>query len=78
MEEGMPVPPLCWCWLFPIKKGGTEVEQLLPFVSEVGFPVVVTLYLLHRIEAKLTLLNDSIQGLPAELRELIYPVKRTV
>jgi hypothetical protein len=54
------------------------MEQLLPFVSEVGFPVVVTLYLLHRIETKLTMLNDSIQGLPAELRELVYPVKRTV
>jgi hypothetical protein len=54
------------------------MEQLLPFVSEIGFPIVVTLYLLHRIEAKLSMLNDSIQGLPAELREQLYPVKRTV
>ena len=28
------------------------VEQFIPFVSEVGFPIVVTLYLLYRIEAK--------------------------
>jgi hypothetical protein len=54
------------------------MEQLLPFVSEVGFPIVVTLYLLHRIESKLTLLNESIQGLPAELRDQLYPAKRTV
>jgi hypothetical protein len=54
------------------------MEQMLPFISEVDFPIVVTLYLLHRIEAKLTMLNDSIQGLPAELREQLYPVKRTV
>ncbi|WP_456277521.1 YvrJ family protein [Bacillus sp. AK128] len=45
------------------------MEQLLPYVSEVGFPIVVTLYLLHRIEAKLTTLNDSIQELPVKLRE---------
>ncbi|WP_246942813.1 YvrJ family protein [Bacillus pinisoli] len=51
------------------------MEQLLPYISEVGFPIVVTLYLLHRIEAKLTTLNDSIQGLPAELREQLYMIK---
>ncbi|MBM7661750.1 hypothetical protein JOC85_002553 [Bacillus mesophilus] len=44
------------------------MDQMLPFVSEVGFPIVVTLYLLHRIEAKLTMLNDSIQGLPERLK----------
>ncbi|MBM7661705.1 hypothetical protein JOC85_002508 [Bacillus mesophilus] len=44
------------------------MDQMLPFVSDVGFPIVVTLYLLHRIEAKLTTLNDSIQGLPDKLK----------
>lgn len=48
------------------------MEQMLPFISEVGFPIVVTLYLLHRIEAKLTMLNDSIQGLPDKLRDQLY------
>ncbi|MEH7380445.1 YvrJ family protein [Bacillus sp. JJ1533] len=28
------------------------MEQFLPFIQEVGFPVVVTFYLLHRIETK--------------------------
>ncbi|WP_371261541.1 YvrJ family protein [Bacillus sp. MUM 116] len=27
------------------------MEQIIPIISEVGFPIVVTLYLLYRIEA---------------------------
>jgi hypothetical protein len=45
------------------------MEQLIPFISDVGFPIVVTLYLLHRIEAKLDNVVQSIQGLPARLQE---------
>ncbi|MBD1383285.1 YvrJ family protein [Metabacillus arenae] len=44
------------------------MEQWMQWVSEVGFPIVVTLYLLHRIEAKLDKLNSSIQMLPAKIR----------
>ncbi|CAG9606856.1 YvrJ family protein [Pseudoneobacillus rhizosphaerae] len=29
------------------------MEQFVPLISEVGFPIVVTLYLLYRIESKL-------------------------
>jgi len=43
------------------------MEQFIPLISEVGFPVVVTLYLLHRIEAKLDVVVQSIQGLPERL-----------
>lgn len=50
-------------------KGGEIVEQFIPFISEVGFPIVVTLYLLHRIEAKLDTVVNSIQGLPERLKE---------
>lgn len=45
------------------------MEALLPFIQEVGFPVVVTLYLLHRIEGKLDRLNNSILELPDRLKE---------
>lgn len=45
------------------------MEQLIPFISDVGFPIVVTLYLLHRIEAKLDTVVQSIQGLPARMQE---------
>ncbi|MBT2639758.1 YvrJ family protein [Bacillus sp. ISL-39] len=49
------------------------MEQLIPFISDVGFPIVVTLYLLHRIEAKLDTVVQSIQGLPARLQEKHEP-----
>ncbi|WP_335872012.1 YvrJ family protein [Bacillus sp. 2205SS5-2] len=35
--------------------------------SEVGFPIIVTLYLLHRIEKKLEDVITSIQTLPDKL-----------
>jgi len=44
------------------------VEELLPFIQEVGFPVVVTFYLLHRIESKLDSVIDSIQMLPHSMK----------
>lgn len=39
------------------------MEEWIQVVSEVGFPIVVTLYLLHRIESKLDTLNSTIQML---------------
>jgi len=39
----------------------------ISFVREVGFPIVVTLYLLHRIEGKLDVLIDSIHTLPEKM-----------
>lgn len=38
------------------------MELWIPLISEYGFPVVVTLYLLHRIEKRLDILNDSVQS----------------
>jgi hypothetical protein len=45
------------------------MEQLVPVISQVGFPIVVTLYLLYRIEAKLDMVVDSIQKLPERMKE---------
>ena len=45
------------------------MEQFIPFISDVGFPIVVTLYLLYRIEAKLDLVVQSIKSLPEYLLE---------
>ncbi|MDQ0154818.1 YvrJ family protein [Robertmurraya andreesenii] len=45
------------------------MEQWIPLISEVGFPIVVTLYLLYRIEAKLDVVVQSIQSLPERLKE---------
>ncbi len=45
------------------------MDQFIPLISDVGFPIVVTLYLLHRIEAKLDSVVHSIQNLPGSLKE---------
>ena len=44
------------------------MEPFIPLISEVGFPIVVTLYLLYRIESKLDMVVQSIQGLPEKLK----------
>jgi len=43
------------------------MEQFLPFISEVGFPALVTFYLLYRIETKLEAVIQSIQSLPERM-----------
>jgi hypothetical protein len=45
------------------------MDQFIPIISEVGFPIVVTLYLLYRIESKLDLVVQSIQTLPERMKE---------
>ncbi|BCB03537.1 YvrJ family protein [Bacillus sp. KH172YL63] len=45
------------------------MESIISIVSEVGFPIVVTMYLLYRIETKLDAVITSIQALPQKLRE---------
>lgn len=44
------------------------MEAWVSFVTDVGFPVVVTFYLLHRIEGKLNQLIESIHALPEHLK----------
>jgi len=44
------------------------METWVSVLTEVGFPVVVTFYLLHRIEGKLNLLIDSIHQLPEKMQ----------
>ncbi|MGV3488056.1 MAG: YvrJ family protein [Tuberibacillus sp.] len=41
--------------------------EWLGMVKDVGFPIVVTLFLLYRIENKLDELNTSIRELPHRL-----------
>jgi hypothetical protein len=49
--------------------GGVTMDQFIPFISEVGFPIIVTLYLLHRIEAKLDTVVFSIQNLAPMVKD---------
>jgi hypothetical protein len=58
-----------------IRKEAILMEQFVPLISEVGFPTVVTLYLLYRIESKLDLVVQSIQNLPERLKERTWGTK---
>jgi hypothetical protein len=54
------------------------VEQIIPIISEVRFPIVVTLYLRYQIESRLALVSpiDTKFARPNEgvwLEELIHP-----
>ncbi|MET3681963.1 hypothetical protein ABID56_000042 [Alkalibacillus flavidus] len=40
------------------------LEAWVTWVPDVGFPILVTFYLLHRIENKLEELNDTIKTIP--------------
>ncbi|PKR83812.1 YvrJ family protein [Heyndrickxia camelliae] len=44
------------------------MDNIMSFINEVGFPIVVTLYLLYRIETKLEAVIQSIQSLPDRLK----------
>lgn len=44
------------------------MEQWMSLMGEVGFPIIVTLFLLYRIESKLDTLIKSIQSLPEKLQ----------
>ncbi|QDP41472.1 YvrJ family protein [Radiobacillus deserti] len=43
-------------------------DTWLSLIKEVGFPIAVTFYLLHRIEGKLNTLIESIMSLPDRLK----------
>ncbi|GAA5417297.1 hypothetical protein Pryu01_02360 [Paraliobacillus ryukyuensis] len=42
-------------------------DTWISIVTDLGFPIAVTFYLLHRIEAKLNTLIESILSLPEKL-----------
>lgn len=44
------------------------MDAWFAFITEVGFPVAITFYLLHRIEGKLDMLNETIQMLPEKIK----------
>ncbi len=46
------------------------VEPWMPLLAEYGLPVIVTLYLLHRLEQKLDRVTEAVEELPAKLSHL--------
>ncbi|GLI83097.1 MULTISPECIES: YvrJ family protein [Rossellomorea] len=45
------------------------MDAFISFISEVGFPIVVTMYLLYRIETKLDAVITSLQTLPDRMKD---------
>jgi len=43
------------------------MEAWVAFITELGFPIAITFYLLHRIEGKLDMLNETIRLLPDKM-----------
>jgi 2-oxoglutarate dehydrogenase complex dehydrogenase (E1) component-like enzyme len=43
------------------------MDQFISIASEVGFPIAVSIYLLHRIEGRLNVLIESVDKLPERL-----------
>ncbi len=43
------------------------MEQWITWIPEVGFPILVTFYLLHRIDHRLKELNESLLKLPLQM-----------
>ncbi|HLS67416.1 MAG TPA: YvrJ family protein [Pseudogracilibacillus sp.] len=43
------------------------METWMTFITELSYPIAITFYLLHRIEGKLDVLNESIRTLPEKM-----------
>ncbi len=58
-------------------KGGIGMDQWFSYVSEVGFPIVISFYLLHRIEVKLDVVIRTIKSLQNKSGDEFLPSKRS-
>ncbi|MBA2174879.1 YvrJ family protein [Halobacillus locisalis] len=43
------------------------MDMWFTFITDVGFPIAVTFYLLHRVEGKLDLMIETLHQLPDKL-----------
>ncbi|WP_214481335.1 YvrJ family protein [Bacillus sp. SM2101] len=53
------------------------MDQWFSYVSEVGFPIVISFYLLHRIEVKLDVVIRTIKSLQNKSGDEFLPSKRS-
>lgn len=51
------------------------MEQLFSLIGELGFPIVLCVYLLFRFEKKIDTLNDTIEKLNESIIKLIESKK---
>lgn len=45
----------------------TTADLWIPLIAEYGFPIIVTFYLLHRLEQKLDKVTSAVEQLPQKL-----------
>jgi hypothetical protein len=57
------VPQGAGCVVLRYREGGMFMDQLLTYTANFGFPIVISFYLLVRIEGKLEELTASINEL---------------
>lgn len=55
------------------RKEERHMEEWISIIGNVGFPIVVTLYLLHRIENKLDGVIVAIEKLPQQMKRYETP-----
>ena len=53
-----------------LKKGGVFLDELFKGLVEQSFPVVVSVYLLVRLEAKLDMLEKTISALNNQIQKI--------
>lgn len=49
------------------------MSELVQFISEVGFPIFVTMFVLTRLENKFDTLRTSIEKLPEQIKKQLIP-----
>ncbi len=53
----------------------TAIELWIPLIGEYGFPIAITLYLLHRLEQKIDRVIMAVEGLPERLEDRKPPTR---
>ncbi len=52
------------------QKKGEIMTEVLEYVSNIGFPIVLSLFLITRIESKLEVLSESIKELSVVIQNM--------
>ncbi|WP_088103378.1 YvrJ family protein [Halalkalibacter urbisdiaboli] len=52
------------------------MELWIPLIGEYGFPIMVTLYLLHRLEKKLDRVTEAVENLSESYRPHMNKMNR--
>ncbi|MFA9455770.1 YvrJ family protein [Halalkalibacter sp. AB-rgal2] len=51
------------------------IDLFVPLIGEYGFPLAITLYLLHRLEQKIDRVTMAVERLPEQLEQNRLPAR---